>query len=403
MKTAVMYGAGNIGRGFIGQLFFLSGYRTQFIDINRTLIDRLNADGGYPHYTTCGEQYRKTEIGNVCGVDGGDPEAVADAIAGAELMATAVGVNILKFIAAPLAGGLHKRCAQGGRPLNILICENKLGADAYLRELVYAHLTDAERAWAEENVGFVECSIGRMVPAVPAQLAAENPLSVCAEEFCMLPIDRDACRGGVPELAHIQPYSPFIFYIQRKLFLHNMTHAMTAYLGALYGDERLWECALRPEIKLLTWMAAEESALALSREHGVDIGPLLGNAADLHYRYENRLLGDTVARVGRDTRRKLSGEDRLVGAYKLCRRHGVKPVGIALGIAAGLHFAGEDDASSSEIAAFAREHGASEALVQYTGLHEAEDFALIGTLYDLLDTQSMQQIVSYVEANKRIQ
>ena len=44
MKQAIMYGAGNIGRGFIGQLFHMSGYEISFIDVNMTVIDKLNAD-----------------------------------------------------------------------------------------------------------------------------------------------------------------------------------------------------------------------------------------------------------------------------------------------------------------------------------------------------------------------
>ena len=39
---AVMYGAGNIGRGFIGQRFFLSGYETTFIDVNADVVDAIN-------------------------------------------------------------------------------------------------------------------------------------------------------------------------------------------------------------------------------------------------------------------------------------------------------------------------------------------------------------------------
>jgi len=48
MKKAVIYGAGNIGRGFIGQLFLESGYHTIFIDVNETLVRELHKRHSYP-------------------------------------------------------------------------------------------------------------------------------------------------------------------------------------------------------------------------------------------------------------------------------------------------------------------------------------------------------------------
>ena len=108
-----MYGAGNIGRGFIGQLFHMSGYRTTFIDINADVIDRLNTDGGYPIYITEREGYRVHEVTNACGVNGRDCEAVACAIANADVMATAVGVHVLAHIAKPFAMGVRRRMEMG--------------------------------------------------------------------------------------------------------------------------------------------------------------------------------------------------------------------------------------------------------------------------------------------------
>lgn len=77
MKRAVMYGSGNIGRGFIGQLFSLSGYDTQFVDINMTMIDRLNSDFCYPLYITKDGKYEKTLVEHVSGIDGRNPDLVA--------------------------------------------------------------------------------------------------------------------------------------------------------------------------------------------------------------------------------------------------------------------------------------------------------------------------------------
>ena len=109
--NAIMYGAGNIGRGFIGQLFHMSGYEISFIDVNMTVIDKLNTDGQYPVYITEADGYREYLVTGVRGVNGRDNEAIAEAMAEADIMATAVGVNILKFIAKPLAAGIEKRAS----------------------------------------------------------------------------------------------------------------------------------------------------------------------------------------------------------------------------------------------------------------------------------------------------
>ena len=47
MKQAIMIGAGNIGRGFIGAILSRSGYHVTFADVNMTLIDAINAEGRY--------------------------------------------------------------------------------------------------------------------------------------------------------------------------------------------------------------------------------------------------------------------------------------------------------------------------------------------------------------------
>jgi len=44
--TAIVFGAGNVGRGFLGQLFTESGYQVVFVDIDEPLLQALNARGG---------------------------------------------------------------------------------------------------------------------------------------------------------------------------------------------------------------------------------------------------------------------------------------------------------------------------------------------------------------------
>ena len=44
MKRALHFGAGNIGRGFIGKIISEEGYEVIFADVNSQVIDQLNMD-----------------------------------------------------------------------------------------------------------------------------------------------------------------------------------------------------------------------------------------------------------------------------------------------------------------------------------------------------------------------
>ena len=383
MKQALMYGAGNIGRGFIGQLFHMSGYEISFIDVNMAVIDKLNTDREYPIYLTDGDKYREYLVTGVHGVNGRDNEAVAEAMAAADIMATAVGVNILKFIAAPFALGVRRRMEKGiEAPLNVIICENMIEADKYFASLVKENLTDAEKEYFDTHIALVEPSIGRMVPATPKEIAEKNPLAVCVEPYCELPVDKNAFKGEIPKIENMVPFAPFDFFIRRKLFLHNMSHALTAYLGALKGYTYVWEAVTDPEIRPIAERALEESSLALHKEYGVPMDELKSFSDNLLERFENKLLGDPVERVGKDTKRKLSENDRFVGAIRLCEKHGIAPVHITLGLAAGFHFAPASDEAAIEVSTCARESGVPTALATYSGISaDAEIAKTVSALY----------------------
>ena len=120
--NAIMYGAGNIGRGFIGALLSQSGYRVTFVDVAEPVVKALQEKNTYPVRYVSTEGHEDVWVQNVTAVNGNDQTAVADAIASCDIMATAVGARILKFIVPNIVAGLRKRWAEGGKPLNIIIC-----------------------------------------------------------------------------------------------------------------------------------------------------------------------------------------------------------------------------------------------------------------------------------------
>lgn len=336
MKKAVMYGGGNIGRGFIGALLSQSGYEVTFIDVAESVVQQLQCNRRYPIRVVSTEGYEDIWIENVTAVNGNLPGAI-DAIAECDIMATAVGARILKFIVPNIVAGLRKRWAMNKGPLNIIICENLNDANKIFEGMLKENLTEEEQAKFDETVGLVEASIGRMVPVQTEEMKDGEPLRVCVEHYGFLPVDKAAFKGSVPEINGMVPYEPFDFYIKRKLFVHNMGHATCAYLGKLIGFDFIFEAIAVPEIRILVQNAMLESAFALSKRYGADLGLLQHHIDDLLYRFTNTALKDTCQRVGGDPARKLGSTDRLIGSAMLAIEEGITPAYIAVGAAAALH------------------------------------------------------------------
>ena len=369
MKKAVQYGAGNIGRGFIGQLFRRSGYEVVFIDVNLEIVNAINMFHSYPIEIMSEDDPGEEIIDMVRAVDGRDREAASEEIAGADIMATAVGANILPRIAGTIASGLMKRWARGNSsPLNIIVCENLIDAGKYLGDLIKKELPDPEKALFDDRTGLVEASIGRMVPIMTPEMQKGNILRICVEPYDTLPVDKAAFRGPLPEIVNMVPYEPFDFFIRRKLYIHNLGHAVTAYSGFLQNYNYIWESIRDPYIRILVSGAMQESAIALSMEYNVPLRELLLHVDNLINRFGNRLLGDTNARVGKDPVRKLAPGDRLTGSLELCLRHGISPAFISAGIASAFCFAEKGDPSALEIQSFIAENGIAGALAKYCGL-----------------------------------
>lgn len=327
---AVIFGAGNIGRGFIAPLFSFDGWNVTFVDVSKPIVEQIQKDGKYPLRIVSNEGTKVLSVDNISAVDGNDIEAAVSAIAEADIAVTCVGAKAIKFILPNFSKAVKRRYAEG-KTTDLLICENLMDADSYVHGLLESMLTAEEL----ESVGLVETSVGRMVPVLKGD--KKNPLEIAVEEYGVLPVDKGAFKGNILNVKNIVPFEPFRYYVERKLYIHNMGHAICAYLGsALYSDEFIWQSISRPEVRLAVQNAMTESAMALSKKYSVPFEPLMEHVWDLIRRFGNKALGDTCLRVGADIPRKLSRADRLIGAAENVISEGSEPVFVALGIACAL-------------------------------------------------------------------
>ena len=342
-KQALIFGAGNVGRGFLGQLFSESGYQVTFVDVDEPLIDALNARRAYTIRLVDNDRAEEVIISPVRALHAGDAAAVAQVLAEADIAATAVGARALPQIAPLVAAGITRRFQVSDfalRPglLNIIVCENLKDAAATFRRLVSEHLTAAHRDIWLRQVGFVDTVIARMVPPPTPEIRARDPSFIIVEPYKVLPVDRSGFVGPIPAIIGLEPMDNFAAYTASKLYIHNCGHALLGYLGYLRGHTYAYEALDDPAIRPLLEAALAESRAGIVAVHSVDALWLEAHAADIVRRFANRALGDTVFRLARDPLRKLAPEDRLVGAARLAERAGVTPQALSWGIAAGYCF-----------------------------------------------------------------
>lgn len=382
---AVMFGAGNIGRGFIGQLFSESGYEVIFVDIDQDLLAALNREGRYRLETVSNEGSVDYWISPVRAIDSNDKAAVAAAVAEADICATAVGANVLKFVAPNLAAGLTLRAERGCGPINVIVCENLHGAPEYLRGLLEASIDEKGRDYLAKKTGLVETVIGRMVPAPTAEMRAADVSWIKVEPYKELPVKRSGFVGSIPEIVAMTPYDDFDVFGARKLYVHNCGHALMAYMGYQRGYEYGYQALADNEIREFMLAGLRESVDGICAQYGADRDWLYAHVDDLLKRFANRNLGDTVFRLGRDPRRKLASEDRLVGAANLAVSGGVRPVHLAWGIAAALMFDPAEDSSAQALQSQIREKGVGSTLEAVSGVKPNSDLGkLILSSYALL-------------------
>ena len=385
MKQAIMIGAGNIGRGFIGALLEKSGYHVTFADVAENLISAINERKSYTVHIQDKECAQWT-VTNISGISSAGPELV-DAIAGdCELITTAVGLRILPIVAKPIAAGIKARKAAGSTQiLNVVACENAIRGTSQLRDAVYSNLEGADLDYAKEYVGFADCAVDRIVP----KASFENPLDVAVEQYTEWDVEKGGWKGELPDIQGLGWVDNLDAYLERKLFTLNSGHAICAYLGTLKGCKTIVESIADPAIGHLVHQAMWESGEGLIKKFGFDPDAHHAYIERIFARFQNPFLADETARVAREPIRKLAPTDRLIKPLTTAWSYGLPVDHLIFGAAAALHFDLPEDEQSVELMAKIKADGAAAALETYTGL-KPED-ALFGRILDVYRALGMSK------------
>ena len=367
MKQAIHFGAGNIGRGFIGALFSQSGYHVSFVDVADNIINQLNEQGQY-RVKLAQETDESTLVENVSGINNmTDEDAVIAKIQEAVYLTTAIGPNILPRIAPLIARGIEARVNGSSEKLYIIACENQIGATDILKGHILSHLSDEAKAQLADEVYFFNSAVDRIVP-----LQEGHSLDVLVEPYFEWVVETDLDIPHVEGMTTVKDLAPFI---ERKLFTVNTGHATIAYFGYLAGKPTIDKTLADPEIEREVRETLKETGAYLVKQYGLDEQEQLAYIDKNIERFKNAYLNDGVTRVGRAPIRKLGPEDRLVRPAVQAHKAGLAYSHLAKAIAAALLFDNPEDEEVVKIQDMIKRGGPESVLKEVCGLDADSDIA----------------------------
>jgi mannitol-1-phosphate 5-dehydrogenase len=366
--TAVHFGGGNIGRGFIAELFHETGYKIVFCDVVDDLVDQIN---NTPSYTV-------TEVG----ADGEHTKTITNytalntkyhmdeaikTISEADIVTCAVGPNILKFIAEPIAKAIKARTLK--KPLAVIACENMINATDALKEFIVSpkYMDEETLKDLASKAEFGNSAIDRIVPTQPDA----KSLDVLIETFYEWCVETTGFKSGHPNIKGVHWVDDLEPYIERKLFTVNTSHATAAYFGYHKGIKTIHEAMADPHIKREVYEALEETAHLIKTKHGVSAEDQETYVNTIVSRISNPHLEDVCVRVGRAPLRKLGRKERFIGPAAQLAESGYDVSALMGGVEMALRFQNvEGDDESVELAKIMSSSTAEEAVTKLCGLEK---------------------------------
>lgn len=368
-KKAIHFGGGNIGRGFVAEFLHNSGYEVVFIDVMDSIIEALQGAKSY-NVTEIGPDGERTfTIDNYRALNSKyEMEKVVEEIATADTVTCAVGPNILKFIAEPIAKGIEAR--KKSEPVAVIACENAIGATDTLRGFIEQKLSDETKSNIKDKARFANSAIDRIVPLQDADAG----LNVKIEKFYEWCVESEPFKpASPPAIEGVHYVDDLTPYIERKLFTVNTGHATAAYYGHQRGKKFIHEVLEDKELHEIVQNTLKETAnlittkfTHISKEDQEDY------VKKITVRISNPVLKDVVDRVGRAPLRKLSRKERFIGPASQLAEKGEKIDCLLGGIEQAFKFQNiEGDEESAELAKKLKSMDAKAATKDITGLEES--------------------------------
>lgn len=364
--SCVIFGAGKIARGFVGHVLTLSDIPFVFVEKYEPLVEKINTSGSYT-VNVMGNTAENCVVKGVRALSFTQKDEIADAIAAADVVFTAVGGKNLGEIVPFLTEGIARKATSGAN-LNVITCENWKKPAGILQDGVKETLPQQFLSYFGEKVGFAEAVIMRSGIEPNEEQLAKDPLWVNVSNFWQMPVDGDGLKGTLPEIRCVNPMNNFAGFLERKFYTYNAANGTVSFVGALLGYKDLGSAAYDERIIDILEGVYDETSRALAKKHGIPLQEQEAFAKTSLAKLQDKSIIDTIERNARDPLRKLGKDDRLVGSANLVLEASIVPEHLCISIAAAIYYESPGDPSAEELVRMRTEEGIDAVLTKVCSL-----------------------------------
>ena len=363
-RKAVHFGAGNIGRGFIGLLLSKSGYNVCFVTRSQRKIEELNKRRSY-FVNIANEEQERIIVKHVHAISSDDTISIIKQLMDAEVVTTALGLSNLPAIAEAIALGIKARIKKNNtNPLSIIACENSLNASSQLKKYVYSYLPISFHKQAKLTISFPNTVVDRIVPIQQH----EDPLEVTVEPYFEWVIESTNTKSDTLSIQDVKFVDSLDAYIERKLYTVNTAHCCAAYYGYLKGYSTIQEVMKDKQLSCEVQKVMYETGNMLIEKYDLDEQEHKRYIHKILLRFANPHIKDKIVRVGRSPIRKLSKNDRLVQPTFQAFELGIDISNLTKAIAAALHFDYTKDPEAVKLTEEIEKHNINLVISKYLGI-----------------------------------
>jgi mannitol-1-phosphate 5-dehydrogenase len=313
-------------------------------------------------------------------------DKVVHEIATADVVTCAVGPNILRFVAEPVAKAIDAR--ELDFPLAVIACENAINATTTWRGFIEQKLSEDSKKNLDKKARFANSAIDRIVPVQP-EGSGLNVLIEKFYEWCVesTPFDNGGKQPAIEGIHYVGDLEP---YIERKLFTVNTSHATAAYYGHQHKKQYIHEVLEDKKLHDIVRDAVKETAHLIVTKHGVSAKEQNDYVESIIKRISNPVLKDNVERVGRAPLRKLSRKERFIGPAAQLAERGESIDALLGAIEQAYLFQNvEGDEESAELAKIIKDNSPEDIVTKVNGLEKDHPlFAKIVPIVEKVKSQS---------------